>query len=138
MGEHMFTMASLSTNRQQEILSLLESRQATGAPPSSYREIGEHVGIANVSAVAKHINALRRKGLLATTEGKARSIQVQTPYQGLRRRIAHIPLVGSIPAGPPGDREQDARQRAASASMWSPSAFGRRAAPLHCASAGIA
>jgi repressor LexA len=101
-------MNSTATPRQQEILSLLESRQTRGEPPPSYREIGEHVGIANVSAVAKHVAALRRKGLLSTTEGKTRSIQVRSPYEGLRRRIAHIPLVGSIPAGPPGDREQEA------------------------------
>lgn len=104
----MFTMNRTTTPRQREILSLLESRKADGEPPPSYREIGEHLGIGNVSAVAKHVASLRRKGLLATTEGKSRSIQIQPPYQGLRRRVAHIPLFGSIPAGPPGDREQEA------------------------------
>ncbi len=104
----MFTSSTPTTRRQREILQLLEHRQSTGEPPPSYREIGEHLGIPNVSAVAKHIAVLRRKGLLETTEGKTRSIQIQSPIQPLRRRIVHIPLFGSIPAGPPTEREQDA------------------------------
>lgn len=107
-GEHMFTMNRTTTPRQRELLLLLESRKAHGEPTPSYREIGEHLGISSVSAVAKHIASLRRKGLLATTDGKTRSIQLQSPFQTLRRRVVHIPLVGSIPAGPPGDREQEA------------------------------
>lgn len=116
MGERMFT--SQTTERQQEILRLLEQRRSDGDPPPSYREIGESLGIASVSAVAKHVEALRRKGLLATTTGKTRSIQLRTQVPGsapvagpdpaLRRRIVHIPLVGSIPAGVPADREEAA------------------------------
>lgn len=101
-------MTDSPTQRQQEILDLLEARQAAGDPPPSYREIGEHLGLPNVSAVAKHVDALRRKGFLATTDGKTRSIALRSPLQELRSRIVHIPLFGSIPAGPPGDREQDA------------------------------
>ena len=62
----------------------------------------------NVTAVPKHVDVLRRKGLLATTDGKTRSIVLRSPLQELRHRIVHIPLFGSIPAGPPGDRDQDA------------------------------
>lgn len=101
----MFTMTTSLTRRQQEILRLLERRQAAGEPPPSYREIGEELGLPHVSAVAKHIAALRRKGALATTDGKTRSITLRSP---LRRRVAHIPLFGSIPAGPPADRHEDA------------------------------
>ena len=108
LGEHAFTMNTDTTIRQREVLRLLETRQALGEPPPSYREIGEQLGIANVSAVAKHVAALRRKGFLATSDGKARSIQLRSSFRALRRRMVHIPLFGSIPAGPPGDREQEA------------------------------
>ncbi len=101
-------MTGTPTERQREILDLLEARQAAGDPPPSYREIGEHLGLPNVSAVAKHVDALRRKGFLATTDGKTRSIALRSPLQELRSRIVHIPLFGSIPAGGPSDREQDA------------------------------
>jgi repressor LexA len=101
-------MTAQATHRQRDVLQLLELRQAQGAPPPSYREIGEHLGIPNVSAVAKHVAALRRKGLLATTEGKTRSIQLASPLRALRQRIVDIPIYGSIPAGLPTDREQEA------------------------------
>ncbi len=96
------------TERQRAILRLLEERQAGGEPPPSYREIGAALGIASVSAVAKHVAALRRKGALVTTRGKSRSITLRSALRGFQRRIVHIPLYGSIPAGPPADRQQDA------------------------------
>ena len=108
MGEQTFTMTTQATHRQRDVLRLLELRQAQGAPPPSYREIGEQLGIPHVSAVAKHVAALRRKGLLATTEGKTRSIQLVSPLRALRQRIVDIPIYGSIPAGSPTDREQEA------------------------------
>lgn len=107
-GEHVFTMKPNATSRQQEILRFLETRRTQGEPTPSYREIGAHLGLAHVSAVAKHVAALRRKGLLATTAGKTRSIRLPSPYQSLRRHIVDIPLLGSIPAGRPADREQEA------------------------------
>jgi repressor LexA len=101
-------MSTQLTQGQLEVLRLLEARQAEGQPPPTYREIGEHLGLPNVSAVAKHVDALRRKGLLATTDGKTRSITLKSALRDLRQRIVHIPLFGSIPAGLPGDREQEA------------------------------
>lgn len=96
------------THRQQEVLRLLEEHRAHGEPPPTYREIGAKLGIPNVSAVAKHVAALRRKGALATVAGKSRSISLHSPWQRLQRRIVHIPIFGTIPAGPPAHREQDA------------------------------
>ena len=101
------------TPRQQDVLRFLETRQARGEPPPSYREIGQELGITNVSAVAKHVASLRRKGLLASTLGKVRSLSLRGLGPGLRggsgvrrREIVDIPLFGTIPAGPPGEREQ--------------------------------
>ena len=103
-------MNSTPTPRQQDILRYLETRQARGEQPPSYREIGQELGIANVSAVAKHVAALRRKGLLASTLGKVRSLSLRVSGRGVlgvrRREIVDIPLFGTIPAGAPGDREQ--------------------------------
>ncbi len=85
----------------------MEARLSMGEAPPSYREIGEALGIAHVSAVAKHVAALRRLGLLSTREGKARSLRLATPEGGHRRPVVHIPILGSIPAGAPGDRVED-------------------------------
>jgi repressor LexA len=51
---------------------------------------------------------LRQKGVLVTAPGKARSLRVISPLAKLRSRIVDIPLFGSIPAGLPQAREQDA------------------------------
>lgn len=96
-----------TTPRQQAVLRFLEERQDRGEAPPSYREIGEHLGLPHVSAVAKHVAALRRKGLLATATGKSRSIRLRSQLHAHRRPLAHIPLIGSIPAGRPADREQE-------------------------------
>lgn len=101
-------MSATPTPRQRDLLSLLDACQAQDQPPPSYREIGERLGIPNVSAVAKHVAALRRKGLLTTQDGKARSIRLASPIRSLRRVLVHIPIFGTIPAGLPGDRVQEA------------------------------
>ena len=106
--EQMFTTMSALTSRQREVLQLLQNRQGEGLPTPSYREIGEALGLSHVSAVAGHVAALRRKGFLSSAPGKRRSLRIQDPLQEHRKRITHIPLYGSIPAGPPGDRHQDA------------------------------
>lgn len=106
---------SATTPRQRQILRFVEERQSRGAAPPSYREIGVHLGIAHVSAVAKHVEALRRKGLLTTAEGKTRSITLQRTESRSAlvagpegpRRVVHIPVFGSIPAGPPAARTQE-------------------------------
>jgi len=51
---------------------------------------------------------LRQKGYLASKAGKTRSLRVISPLMKLRSRIVDIPLYGSIPAGMPQSREQDA------------------------------
>ena len=51
---------------------------------------------------------MKRKGFLESEPGKARSLRVISPLAKLRSRIVDIPLFGSIPAGLPQTREQDA------------------------------
>lgn len=110
------------TDRQRAVLEYLGVREGRGEVSPSYREIGEALGIANVSAVAKHVKALRRKGWLTGAAGKARSLRVgmgagmetgmggggewRWRWRGGRREVVDIPVYGSIPAGVPGDREQ--------------------------------
>ncbi len=55
------------------------------------------------------MEALRTKGFLTSEPGLARSLQVVSPLQFLRNRIADIPLFGSIPAGFADRREQEAK-----------------------------
>jgi repressor LexA len=96
------------TRRQQQIIDfLLKYQQANGSMPST-QEIAAQFGFRSPNAVTGHLRLLRRKGVIASEPGKARALRVISPLAKLRNRIVDIPLFGSIPAGLPQTREQDA------------------------------
>jgi repressor LexA len=97
------------TKRQRQVLDFIQQRhQAEGAAPTQ-REIAGHFGFASPRAASDHVEALRKKGFLASEPGLARSLRVISPLQALRKRIADIPLFGSIPAGFADERKQEAK-----------------------------
>jgi repressor LexA len=96
------------TKRQRQIMDFVLATQQTGEATPTLREIAEHFGFRSSRAVADHLDALRRKGYLESEPGKARSLRVTSPLAKLRSRIVNIPLFGTIPAGLPQTREQDA------------------------------
>ncbi len=99
---------SALTDRQQEILNFIQHCHELGGASPSLREIAGHFGFRSMKAAADHVTALRRKGALTGPAGRARSLSVVHPLQSLRRPIVNIPLLGSIPAGFPQEREQEA------------------------------
>ncbi|MGA9779322.1 MAG: transcriptional repressor LexA [Limisphaerales bacterium] len=96
------------TKRQRQILEFVLSAQRAGDSAPTLREIAAHFGFKSSRAAADHLDALKRKGYLQSEPGKARTLRVTSPLAKLRSRIADIPLFGSIPAGMPQTREQDA------------------------------
>jgi repressor LexA len=109
-GEHLFTVSAELTKRQHAVLRILERRTALGEPAPTFREIGSEIGTPNVSAVAKHVDALRRKGMLISESGRSRSLRIVSPLRNMQMPVAHIPLFGSIPAGYAENREQSAEE----------------------------
>ena len=97
------------TRRQQQIADYIDRSQREGGGAPSYREIAAHFGFASPGSVVNHVRALRRKGVLPEETGQARSLRVQSPLAGLRKRVVDIPVYGAIPAGFPEDRRQEAR-----------------------------
>jgi repressor LexA len=94
--------------RQQQILEFIQRcRQANDSAPS-VREIARHFGFRSPATVSEHLAALRRKGALAAEPGLARSLRVISPLQPWRKRVADIPIFGSIPAGFADERKQEA------------------------------
>lgn len=59
------------TPRQRQVLALLRIQ-----PQPSIRELGELLGVTSTNAVADHIKALARKGLVERAKGKARSVRL--------------------------------------------------------------
>lgn len=103
-----YTPMSEPTRKQQRILDFIQKRQlADGATPT-FQEIADEFGFRSLNSVTKHFHFLRQKGLLQTDVRKARSVRVTSFLAKLRSRIVDIPLYGSIPAGPPQPRDQEA------------------------------
>lgn len=96
------------TKRQQQVLDFIrDTVQNSGIPPS-LREICDHFGFRSVKAASDHVSALRRKGAIAARSHQARSLQIISPLQNLRKPVKDIPLFGTIPAGPPDECLQEA------------------------------
>ena len=96
------------TRKQQHILDFIHKWQWTKGATPTYQEIADQFGFRSLNSVTEHVRLLRQKGHLASEPGKARSLRVTSPLARLRSRIVDIPLFGSIPAGLPQSREQEA------------------------------
>jgi len=96
------------TKAQRRVLDFVQNETEAGRPVPTLREIAARFGFKGHRAAAAHLEALKRKGFIASDPGKARSLRVISPLAMLRSRIVNIPLFGSIPAGLPQAREQDA------------------------------
>ncbi|MGD0259862.1 MAG: hypothetical protein ABSD29_08540 [Verrucomicrobiota bacterium] len=96
------------TRKQQQILDFILKGQRTEGATPTFREIADQFGFRSLNSVTEHVRLLRQKGVLESEPGKARSLRVTSPLAKMRSRIVDIPLFGSIPAGLPQTREQDA------------------------------
>ncbi len=97
------------TRAQQRLLDFIQAEAQAGRPVPTLREIAHRFGFRSHRAAACHLEALRRKGLIESEHGKARSLRITSPLAKLRSRVADIPLFGSIPAGFADERKQEAR-----------------------------
>ena len=103
------------TDRQQQILDLVQSAIArTGAPPTR-AEIATELGFRSPNAAEEHLQALARKGVIELVGGTSRGIRLQPealrklnlqrgkqfnlPLPGMAQ--LSLPLVGRVAAGSP-------------------------------------
>jgi len=91
------------TDRQREILQVIEHHMRERGYPPSVREIGEAVGLTSPSTVHSHLNTLERLGYLRRDPTKPRAIEVRWDSSSdaaiERRPTRHVPLVGDVAAG---------------------------------------
>lgn len=89
------------TSRQSNILDFIRDRlEHTGQAPT-LEEIGQAMGLANVSAVLKHVRSLEAKGRLVIEPNRSRGIRLVTSTDALDADTMELPLVGRIAAGEP-------------------------------------
>jgi len=96
-------MSEEITERQRQILVVIEQHQRDRGFPPSVREIGQAVGLTSPSSVHAHLATLQRLGYLQRDPTKPRAIEVRwDPTSGAaveRRPVRHVPLVGEVAAG---------------------------------------
>ncbi len=96
------------TPAQQKVLDFLLGEMQSGSPAPTLREIAGRLGFRAHRAAACHLAALKKKGLVDWQPGKARSLRITSPHQPTRRHIVDVPVFGSIPAGFPDPRQEEA------------------------------
>ena len=73
------------TDRQQQILDLVQSAiERTGAPPTR-AEIANELGFKSANAAEEHLQALARKGVLELVGGTSRGIRLRVFLRGVGR-----------------------------------------------------
>jgi repressor LexA len=96
-------MSEALTDRQRQILHVIEqAMQARGYPPS-VREICEAVGLNSPATVHTHLKTLQDMGFIRRDPSKPRAIEVRFDTNSEvameRRPSRHIPLIGDVAAG---------------------------------------
>jgi repressor LexA len=89
------------TQRQKEILEYITRFIERHGYEPSYAQIARHFGISSKATIAKHIEALERRGLIArrrTNGAFALDVQVEEPDSDA---LCEVPLLGRIAAGAP-------------------------------------
>lgn len=91
------------TERQRQVLHVIDEHMRERGYPPSVREIGEAVGLTSPSTVHSHLATLQRLGYLRRDPTKPRAIEVRyDPSSGgavERRPVRHVPVVGDVAAG---------------------------------------
>ena len=109
------------TERQQRVLSFIESQIRKHGYPPTIREIGRHLGIKSTNGVNDHLNALQRKGYIKRQDHKSRTLAIvksanddaeSSPrghaklvgldeMQAANDELVEVPLLGRVAAGQP-------------------------------------
>jgi repressor LexA len=89
------------TSRQSNILDFIRARVEQGGHAPTLEEIGQAMGLPNVSAVLKHVRSLEAKGRLVIEPNRSRGIRLVTAPDPIDADTMDLPLVGRIAAGEP-------------------------------------
>ncbi len=96
-------MSEALTDRQRQILLVIEQAMQDRGYPPSVREIGLAVGLNSPATVQSHLNALQKMGFIRRDPSKPRAIEVRFDTNSEvameRRPSRHIPLIGDVAAG---------------------------------------
>jgi len=100
------------TQKQKDLLILIDTRIKTVGVPPSYDEMKDALGLASKSGIHRLITALEERGFIRRLPNKARALEVLKLPEGMTAKAAdfmqtaandsfEIPFVGKIAAGVP-------------------------------------
>lgn len=95
------------TTCQRRVLEFIQSRIRESGLPPTRKEIAKHFGYRSLTTVESHLHLITRKGYLKMEPRLSRGLQVVAPQPATRTMLLDVPLYGSIPAGPPDERDQE-------------------------------
>jgi repressor LexA len=94
-------MVSNLTDRQRQILDLIERHiRTTGVPPTR-AEIARALGFRSANAAEDHLRALARHGAIELTRGRSRGIRLVNPGGDSPAAESGLPVIGRVAAGSP-------------------------------------
>lgn len=135
------------TQKQKDLLLLIDSRVKTKGVPPSYDEMKDSLGLASKSGIHRLITALEERGFIRRLPNKARALEVlklpsdmeddfQTPSAA--NDDNEVPFVGKIAAGSPIPAIEDAyRMISVPPNMMGPDLFALEVEGLSMMNAGI-
>ncbi|MBN1129475.1 MAG: transcriptional repressor LexA [Chitinispirillaceae bacterium] len=96
------------TSEQERVYSfILEWKNNRGFPPT-VREIAESLGYKSANNVRQHLRLIEKKGYLRIVSGKARGIEVRSPFSPVDDSNGfEVPLIGRVAAGAPITAEEN-------------------------------
>ena len=90
------------TDRQAEILRLIQQLTEVSGYPPTRAEIAERMGFRSVNAAEQHLRALEKKGAIDIEAGASRGIRVHdVKPSGRAGRLLELPVIGRVAAGSP-------------------------------------
>lgn len=105
-------MTPALTQRQRQVLQLIETTIRTSGAPPTRAEIARQMGFRSPNAAEEHLRALARKGVIELLSGTARGIRLlraaraelpgrsaNLPLPGMEQMA--LPLIGRVAAGSP-------------------------------------
>ena len=93
-------MANLTYQEQRIYDFITETIRREGYPPT-VRDIQQALSIKSTSTVHSYLERLEEKGMITRSSGKSRSVRVSGDENTEQRRVAKVPVVGTVAAGTP-------------------------------------
>jgi SOS-response transcriptional repressor LexA len=102
-GGHLITMSEALTLKQQAVRDFIGTYQQREGVSPSLREIQAHFGFASPNAAAKHLAALRRKGVVQRSTRRARGLVLSESADRLISVSGHFKMhhLWSLQSAPP-------------------------------------